>query len=370
MQLFLAMADPLEEVLPHTFFSIGPIHVTNTVIMATVAAVLMLMIFPRLFSRPESGPPTGSKNLFESILEYLRLEVFRPALKEHTDRFVPFLWTLFFFILFCNLLGCIPFGTIIELVTLGHITHLGGAATGNISTTLALAVCTFIFIHAKGIDQIARSLMDGTYGHHAHHQEHTSNGEHGHEAAHDLEHARGEALGADVSGDFAAVGNPTAHYRDGEFGHGSHEARAFRDVSDFGEKMTPLKALLSAVPLYLWNFAPHPFRPKEGEPKIMWLADIPMFGMLLVLELFGALVKPFALCMRLFANMVAGHVLLAVLIGLITMVPPIYQLAIGAPISVLDLGIQMLEIFVAFLQAYIFTFLATLFIASAVAPEH
>ena len=370
MQLFLAMADPLEEVLPHTFFSIGPFHVTNTVIMATIAALLMLFIFPRLFNRPDSGVPTGSKNFFESILEYLRLEVFRPALKEHTDKFVPFLWTMFFFILFCNLLGCIPIASFIELITAGHITHFGGAATGNISTTAALAICAFFFIHANGIDQIARSLMDGTFGHHGHHDEHTSNGTKGHEAAHDLEHARGEALGADVPGDFRAITNPTAHYDDDRSSPHHHESAAIRHVTEFNEKMTPVKAILTAIPLYLWNFAPHPFRPKPGESQMKWALDIPMFGMLLLLELFGALVKPFALCMRLFANMVAGHVLLAVLIGLITMVPGIYQLAIGAPISVLDLGIQMLEIFVAFLQAYIFTFLATLFIASAVAPEH
>jgi len=46
------------------------------------------------------------------------------------------------------------------------------------------------------------------------------------------------------------------------------------------------------------------------------------------------------------------------------------QLAIGVPIGLLDLGIQFLEVLVAVLQAYIFTVLTTLFLASAVAPEH
>ena len=137
------------------------------------------------------------------------------------------------------------------------------------------------------------------------------------------------------------------------------------------EKLTPVMAILLAVPIYLWNFAPHPFRPGPGESKVKWLADIPMFGLLLALELIGALIKPFALCVRLFANMVAGHVLLAVLIGLIVAVPTMgLRLMMGLPIALLDFGIQLLEIFVAFLQAYIFTFLTTLFIASAVAPEH
>ncbi len=46
------------------------------------------------------------------------------------------------------------------------------------------------------------------------------------------------------------------------------------------------------------------------------------------------------------------------------------QLGIGVPVSLLSLVIRVLELFVAFLQAYIFTFLTTLFIASAIAPEH
>jgi F0F1-type ATP synthase membrane subunit a len=364
----LALTDPLEHVKPHRF--IQSIPFTNHMLMALVAALLMLWIFPRLFRKPEIDAPSGARNFFESILEFLRLEVFRPALKEHTDRFVPFLWTLFFFILFCNVLGVLPLAAFFELISLGHVKHLGGTATSGISTTAALAICAFFFIHGQGIDQIARSLMDGTYGHHAgHHDEHSANGVPPHEAAHDLEHVRGEALAADAPQDFRAMGDPVAHYRDDEFA--AHPNADPVHISDGGRRhVSPLMALLMSIPIYLWNFAPHPFRPKEGESQIMWLADIPMFGMLLVLELFGALVKPFALAMRLFANMVAGHVLLTVLIGLIVAVPGVLQLAIGFPIGILDLGIQMLEIFVAFLQAYIFTFLTTLFLASAVAPEH
>jgi F0F1-type ATP synthase membrane subunit a len=374
MHLLLAVEDPLDDVLPHTFFNFLGLHVNNQMIMAGVAAILMLLIFPRLFSKPESSAPTGAKNFFESILEFLRVEVFRPALKEHTDQFLPFLWTLFFFILFCNVLGCIPFASIFELITGGHVTHLGGAATGGISTTAALAIAAFFFIHGQGIDTIARALMNGTYGqHHDHHDEHTADGGHGHEAAVDLEHARGDALPADVPANFKAIGDPTKHYTDDRHltSHQAIEAAAAHSIDNAVGKMTPLQAIIMAIPYYLWNFAPHPFRPKEGEPKIMWLADIPMFGMLLILELFGALVKPFALCMRLFANMVAGHVLLAVLIGLIIGIPAIaMQLTVGIPVALLDLAIQLLEVFVAFLQAYIFTFLTTLFLASAVAPEH
>ena len=96
-----------------------------------------------------------------------------------------------------------------------------------------------------------------------------------------------------------------------------------------------------------------------------------MWFVLLLLELIGALIKPFALMIRLFANMIAGHIVLAALILLIPVTSGIaMQIGIGAPVTVLSLLIRMLELFVAFLQAYIFTFLTTLFIASAVAPEH
>src|SRR3954469_10496671 len=147
-------ADPLEHVLPHHLFDIGGIHVNNQMFMGAVAAVLMLIVFPLLFRRPISDAPTGARNFFESILEFLRVEVFRPALKEHTDRFVPFLWTIFFFILFCNLLGQIPIGEIITILQGGKESHLGGTATGTIATTGALALCTLICIHVSGIMQI------------------------------------------------------------------------------------------------------------------------------------------------------------------------------------------------------------------------
>jgi F0F1-type ATP synthase membrane subunit a len=293
--------------------------------------------------------------------------VFRPALKEHTDRFVPFLWTLFFFILFCNLLGQIPLSEIITILNGGHPSHLGGTATGNIATTGALALCTFLFIHLSGIWQVARSLMDGTYGHHGHHEEHSADGKHPHEAAHDLEHPRSHALTADVPNNFKAVGNPTKHYEDDEhLGPHSHDGIRQGDghAVAHGQGMNPAGAILLAAPLYLWNFAPHPFKPN-------WLMDVPMWLALLLLEFIGAIIKPIVLAIRLFANMIAGHIVLAVLVGLVPVAAGIgMQIGVGLPVTLLSLLIRFLELFVAFLQAYIFTFLATLFIASAVAPEH
>src|ERR671912_484487 len=104
-----------------------PMTTMLTMFLALVAAILMLLIFPVLFRRAQVDAPRGAKNFFESIMEFLRVEVIRPALKEHTDRFVPFLWTLFFFILFCNLLGQIPIDEIITTITGGKVqTHIGG----------------------------------------------------------------------------------------------------------------------------------------------------------------------------------------------------------------------------------------------------
>jgi F0F1-type ATP synthase membrane subunit a len=378
----LAAADPLEHVLPHYLFNIGGLQVTNQMFMALVAAVLMLLIFPMLFRRAEASrvdAPRGAKNFFEAILEFLRVEVFRPALKENTDRFVPFLWTVFFFILFCNLLGQIPIGEIVTVLRGGsHESHLGGTATGTIATTGALALCTFLVIHFSGMIQIFRSLRDGTYGHHGHHEEHSSDGvKRGHEAAHDLEHVRGEALAADVPANFKAVTDPTHHYEDDEHA-GPHTRDGIRSGDghvDHGHGMNSGAAALLSPALYLWNFAPHVFRPPSDAGPVKKLslsvADVLMWLFFLVLEMIGAIIKPFALMVRLFANMTAGHIVLAALVGLIPVTAGVLmQVGVGIPVTALSLLIRVLELFVAFLQAYIFTFLSTLFIASAVAPEH
>ena len=115
---------------------------------------------------------------------------------------------------------------------------------------------------------------------------------------------------------------------------------------------------------YIWNFAPHP----DTGVKFM---DIALWLLLLVLELIGSLVKPFSLCVRLFANMVAGHLVLAALVSLIPFTLGfLWAGPIGLVVVLGCTGLSVLELFVAFLQAYIFTFLTTLFLASAVAPEH
>jgi F-type H+-transporting ATPase subunit a len=85
------------------------------------------------------------------------------------------------------------------------------------------------------------------------------------------------------------------------------------------------------------------------------------------IEILGLFTKPFALCMRLFANMTGGHIVILSLFGLIFM----FRSFIMAPVPVLFVvGIYMLELFVAFLQAYVFTMLTSLFMGLGMQVEN
>ena len=94
---------------------------------------------------------------------------------------------------------------------------------------------------------------------------------------------------------------------------------------------------------------------------------VALLPLIVLVEIFGLFTKPFALCIRLFANMTAGHVVILSLIGLIFIMRTIYF----APISVgFALFIYFLEILVALIQAYVFTMLSSLFIGMAVHQDH
>ncbi len=346
--LLLASDDPESHVLPHAFFKLidgwnfnfgvdnipllnihfGPksFYFTNHLLMTLMAAGLCLLIFPIIARRYRSGgrepiAPRGVTNLIESIMQFVRQGVAEPVLGHRTDQYMPFLWTMFFFILFCNLLGLIPLDPIIYLISGRTVQHIGGTATGNMAITGGLALCSFGVIHVAGIREVFRGLIAGTYGHH----------DHGDEQA-EADH------------------------------HGSH---------GHGRQMAVGQAAVMAAPLYVWNFAPHVFSPgADATPAaklLLSIADVLMWAFLLLLEGLGAIIKPFALTVRLFANMIAGHIVLASLLGLIF----ILGKWLVVPASVLGcVAISCLELFVAFLQAYIFVFLSTLFIGAAVAPEH
>lgn len=105
---------------------------------------------------------------------------------------------------------------------------------------------------------------------------------------------------------------------------------------------------------YLQSFIPH------GLP--FWLVPL-----MLPIEILGLLTKTFALCIRLFANMIAGHIVILAFISLIFIFKALWM----APVSVgASIGLGLLEIFVAFLQAYVFTLLTAIFVGAALHPQH
>lgn len=364
--LMLASSDPMSHVLPHNLieepikhwditwkdpviglldFSPHDTYFTNHILMTMVSAVVLLLLFPILGRKyaamtargADKIIPSGFTNCIEAVMQYIREDVVRPVLDAKTDRFMPFLWTLFFYILTCNLLGMIPLGDIIAVITGGKVQHIGGTATGNIMITAGLAVCAFLMIHFSGAKEVFQDLVNGTYGHHHHlDEEHALHGEgHPYGLAHDAEHP----------------------------GHQAHN-----------KGKSPVIAIFMAPVLYIWNFAPHVFMPEKVKgpgDALLVIADFIMWAILLGLEAIGAAVKPFALAIRLFANMVAGHVVLASILALaIALKTVMEQSTVGIAVVLGCAGLSCLELFVAFLQAYVFVFLTTLFIGASVSPEH
>ena len=120
---------------------------------------------------------------------------------------------------------------------------------------------------------------------------------------------------------------------------------AFITIEVAGMRSLGLKGYLNTI-FYLPPGLPGPMKP------IMLVIMTPV-------EIIGKLAKPFALAVRLFANMTAGHVLVLALIGLAFLFQS-YLVGVGA--SILATGIMLLELFVAFLQAFVFTLLTAVFI--------
>ena len=157
-------SDPLGHVVQH------PIHqvvadlgvltpaqkitvMSDQIIMMIVAGLLLTIVVP-LVLRKRSGSddlerlvPKGWTNFFETVCEYLRKEVAEPVLGAHTDRFISYVWSAFFFVLTVNLLGLLPLQSLSALF--GQ--HLGGTATGNIWVTATLAVLTLVMMVVNGL---------------------------------------------------------------------------------------------------------------------------------------------------------------------------------------------------------------------------
>src|SRR4051812_22911201 len=160
-----AGAALMEHVLPHFFGRkegepAPAFGLSNHLIMMLLSALLVFVLFSYVGARSKKTMvPTGLHNLLESILSFLRTQVIRPALGESADRFTPFIWTVFFFILFNNLLGLFPMNEILSLAT-GKPQHVWGTATANFSVTGGLAIISFIIVHLSGITQQIRIKMD------------------------------------------------------------------------------------------------------------------------------------------------------------------------------------------------------------------
>jgi len=276
----LASDNPLSHVVQHPIVEApadlgiltphGRITILSDQIVMMIVAGLLLTLFVPMLVRRRAGSdaigrlvPTGWANFFETVCQYLRKDVAEPVLGAHTDRFIAYIWSAFFFVLTINLLGLIP----IQPVSALFGQHLGGTATGNIWVTATLAILTLILMVVNGLR--------------------------------------------------------------------------------FGGMA------------YVKHFNPGPW----------WL-----FWLLIPVELIGLVAKTFALAVRLFANMIAGHILLSVLIGLILAAGQTLGAGGGLGIAVAVVAgataVSLLEVFVAFLQAFIFSFLTALFIGMSVNVHH
>ncbi|MHB1033688.1 MAG: F0F1 ATP synthase subunit A [Pirellulales bacterium] len=250
--------------IPQPFGTLKNLHdkesgfcISKFMVLELVVALVLTVVFVGLARKLSTGSaPRGRLwNLFESMLLFIRNEVARPAIGKHdADRFVPLLWTLFFFILGCNLLGLVPWT---------------GTPTGAFGVTFGLAAVTFLTVLGAGIAQ-------------------------------------------------------------------------------FG----PVGFWLNQVP----------------QMDLPWYLQ-PLKLLIFAIEVLGLCIKHAVLSVRLLANMVAGHVVLLGLLGMIikAAVSGTGTWATVTVISVVGSTLfSFLELFVAFLQAYIFTFLSALFIGAAV----
>lgn len=126
---------------------------SDQIVMMIVAGFVLTLLVPILVRRRAGNDavgrlvPTGFANFFETVCEYLRKEIAEPVLGVHTDRFIRYVWSAFFFVLTVNLLGLLPIAPVSALLG----THLGGTATGNIWVTGTLAVMTLVMMVVNGL---------------------------------------------------------------------------------------------------------------------------------------------------------------------------------------------------------------------------
>ena len=236
------------------------LSITKTVAGVIVSVfVLFFILFPAARSAKNSrgSAPSGLLNLIEPVVIFIRDEVAKPAIGEHKfQKFMPFLLSLFFFILLNNLLGLIP------------IFPFGANVTGNIGVTLVLALFTFFVTHIKANKHYWKELVN---------------------------------------------------------------------------------------------------------PNVPWWLKLPI-PLMPIVEISGVFTKPFVLMIRLFANMMAGHLIVMVFVSLIFIFGSLMGAGAGyavSPVSVIfSAFILLLDVLVSFIQAYVFTLLSALYFGMATAEEH
>src|SRR5512147_796802 len=160
----MAAENPLSHVVQHPlaqvdadFGFLTPAQkitvLSDQILMMILAGVLLSLLVPMLVRRRAGRDPigrlvpTGWGNFFEVVCQYLRKEVAEPVLGRHTDRFIPYVWSAFFFVLTVNLLGLIPIPALSAFAGV----HLGGTATGNIWVTATMAVLTLVLMVVNGL---------------------------------------------------------------------------------------------------------------------------------------------------------------------------------------------------------------------------
>ena len=265
-----------------------------TLMSSTIAAMLLtagiLAVGVIYAARRWSTRPGGAANVLEVIIIFVRDMIARPALGPKAYEFLPFLLTLFLFVLGLNLMGLVPLEGLSKLVGL----PIGGAATAVPVICAALAAITLLSIVSLGL--------------------------------------RRQAI------DFA------------------HRNRVPLWVGVIGSPVLWFKSLC---------------------PQIPGPAGVILALPLSLLELIGAIAKCGSLMIRLFANMIAGHAILALLLlfFLQAFTAAIrgsgYQVGFVAPAVVMaSVALSLLELLVAGIQAYIFTFLTAMFLGLYAEPSH
>jgi F-type H+-transporting ATPase subunit a len=166
----LAATDPSQHVFNHPFLKTeGGLWIWSGNMGNLVLSGIVLVLGGLWFaSKVRTGPASQGTaryttnnrfaHMIEALCVYLREEICRPLLKDRTDRMMPLLWTIFFFVLVNNLLGLVPFMDLLHVVYKpwreAHVTPLGGTATQNIWVTGALALIAGVFFNIAALKRL------------------------------------------------------------------------------------------------------------------------------------------------------------------------------------------------------------------------